>query len=146
MPWLRTQSSIPLPWYRRRAMTLIHIHVYQPPPCFYACHPLAHLCSCCFPYVSSVLCLIHLLNIQVSTPMLPDPPFSLFKKNFIYLFMRDAERERQSQRQSQREKQAPCRERDVGLHPRTMGSCPEPKADAQPLSHPDIPLSLYSIS
>ena len=34
------------------------------------------------------------------------------------------------------EKQAPCRELDVGLDPRTPGSQPEPKADAQPLSHP----------
>ena len=28
---------------------------------------------------------------------------------------------------------------DVGLNPRTLGSRPEPKADTQPLSHPDIP-------
>ena len=27
-------------------------------------------------------------------------------------------------------KQAPCREPDVGLDPRTPGSCPEPKTDA----------------
>ena len=26
-----------------------------------------------------------------------------------------------------------------GLDPRTLGSHPEPKADAQPLSHPDDP-------
>ena len=48
--------------------------------------------------------------------------------------MRDTHRERQ--RHKQREKQAPCREPDVGLHPR---SHPEPKAVAQPLSHPGIP-------
>ena len=42
------------------------------------------------------------------------------KKIFIYLFMRDTERERQRHRQ--REKQAPCREPDVGLDPRTPGS------------------------
>ncbi len=48
--------------------------------------------------------------------------------------MRDTQRERQRHRQ--REKQAPCREPDVGLDPRTPGSLPEPKADAQPLSHP----------
>ena len=29
---------------------------------------------------------------------------------------------------------------DVGLDPRTPGSHPEPKADAQLLSHPGIPL------
>ena len=28
---------------------------------------------------------------------------------------------------------------DVGLDPRTLGSRPEPKADAQPLSHPGAP-------
>ena len=42
----------------------------------------------------------------------------------------------QSQRHRQREKQAPCREPDAGLYPRILGSLPEPKADAQPLSHP----------
>ena len=36
------------------------------------------------------------------------------------------------------EKQAPCREPDAGLDPRTPGSHPEPKADVQPLSHPGI--------
>ena len=29
------------------------------------------------------------------------------------------------------------READMGLDPRTLGSQPEPKADTQPLSHPD---------
>ena len=38
-----------------------------------------------------------------------------------------------------REKQALRRERDGGLYPRTLGSQPEPKADAQPLSHPGAP-------
>ena len=42
------------------------------------------------------------------------------------------------QRHRQREKQAPCRQPDVGLNPGTVGSCPEPKADAQPLSHPGV--------
>ena len=32
----------------------------------------------------------------------------------------------------------PSREPNVGLSPRTLGSCPEPKADDQPLSHPGI--------
>ena len=53
--------------------------------------------------------------------------------------MRDTQRKRQRHRQ--REKQAPCREPDAGLDPRTLGSWPEPKADAQPLSHP-VPLNL----
>ena len=47
--------------------------------------------------------------------------------------MRDTQRE--SQRHRQKEKQALCREPDVGLDPGTMGSCLEPKADTQLLSH-----------
>ena len=39
----------------------------------------------------------------------------------------------------QREKQASCKEPDVGLDPRTPGSCPGPKAGTKPLSHPGIP-------
>ena len=52
--------------------------------------------------------------------------------------MRDTERERQRHRR--REKQGPCRKPDAGLDPRTPGSQPEPEADAQPLSHPGIPI------
>ena len=55
--------------------------------------------------------------------------------------MRDTHRERQRHRE--REKQAPCREPDVGLGPGTVGSHPEPKADAQPLSYPVVPKSHY---
>ena len=51
--------------------------------------------------------------------------------------MRDTEKERLRHRQ--REKQAPCREPNVGLDPRTLGSHPELKADAQLLRHPGIP-------
>ena len=47
-------------------------------------------------------------------------------KDFINLFMKDTERERQRHRQ--REKQAPRREPDVGLDPRSPGSCPGLKA------------------
>ena len=50
--------------------------------------------------------------------------------------MRDTERDRDRQR----EKQGPCGEPYVGLDPRTPGSRPELKADAQPLS-PQVPLS-----
>ena len=53
--------------------------------------------------------------------------------------MRDTERERQRHRQ--REKQTPCGEPDTGLDPKIPGSYPEPKADAQPLSHPGAPKS-----
>ena len=48
---------------------------------------------------------------------------------------------RERERYRQREKQAPCREPDAGLDPRTPGSQPEPKADDQPLSHPGVPVS-----
>ena len=47
--------------------------------------------------------------------------------------MKDTE-ERQRQRHRQRKKQAPCREPDVGLDPRSPGSRPGLKADAKPLS------------
>ena len=50
--------------------------------------------------------------------------------------MRDTEREADTQAE---EKQASCGESDVGLDLRTPGSQPEPKADAQPLSHPGVP-------
>ena len=53
--------------------------------------------------------------------------------------MRDTHTQRQRYRQ--REKQAPCREPDVGLDPRTPGSHPGPKADAQPLSQPGSPMA-----
>ena len=56
--------------------------------------------------------------------------------------MRDTEREAETQGG---EKQAPCGEPDVGLDSRTPGSHPEPKADAQPLSHPCIPTAVFSI-
>ena len=55
--------------------------------------------------------------------------------------MRDIHTERERQRHRQREKQVPCREPDVGLDLATPGSHPELKADAQPLSHPDVPIS-----
>ena len=66
-----------------------------------------------------------------------------FLRLLIYLFMRDTQKERERKRQRQREKQAPYREPDAGLDPRTPGSRPELKADAQPLSHPGIPLNLF---
>ena len=48
----------------------------------------------------------------------------------------------QRQRHRQRENQAPRGELDVELCPRTPGSQPEPKADAQTLSHPWVPISV----
>ena len=55
--------------------------------------------------------------------------------------MRDMQRERQRHRR--REKQAPFRELDAGLNPRTLGSQLEPKAGIQPLSHPGAPKNLH---
>ena len=55
-----------------------------------------------------------------------------------YLFIHEGHRHRRS------EQQAPHGEPDAGLHPRTLGSQPEPKADAQPLSHPGAPI-MYNI-
>ena len=47
------------------------------------------------------------------------------------------------QRHRQRKKQALCGEPNVGLDPRTLGSQPKLKADAQSLSHPGIPQLLF---
>ena len=52
--------------------------------------------------------------------------------------MRDTERGRDIGRG--RSRLHPCREPDAGLHPGTPGSCPEPKADAQRLSYPGVPV------
>ena len=59
-------------------------------------------------------------------------PFFL-KKIFIH------EKHGERQRHRQREKQAPRREPGAGLDPRTLGSRPEQKVDAQPLSTPGGP-------
>lgn len=56
--------------------------------------------------------------------------------------MRDIERKAETQTE---EKQAPYREPDAELDPRTPGSRPEPKADAQSLSHPGIPRDYFLI-
>ena len=62
-----------------------------------------------------------------------------FLRLYLFIHERHRERERQRQRHRQREKQAPCREPDVGLDPRTPGPCPGPKAGTKSLSHPGIP-------
>ena len=61
---------------------------------------------------------------------------SFFLKKRSYLFIHERYRERERQRHRQRVKQAPCRDPKMGFDSRTPGSCPEPKADTQPLSHP----------
>ena len=53
----------------------------------------------------------------------------------FYLFIHERQREAETEALGEA---APCREPDVGLNPRTLGSCPEPKADTKPLSHPDV--------
>ena len=60
----------------------------------------------------------------------------LLKKKRFYLFTRETKRGRDIGRGRSR---LPCREPDVGLDPRTLGSPLELKADAQPLSHPGAP-------
>ena len=55
-----------------------------------------------------------------------------FFKDFMYVFMRDTEREAETEAEVE---QAPCRETNARLDPRTPGSHPEPKSDAQTLSH-----------
>ena len=57
--------------------------------------------------------------------------------------MRDTQREAETQAEGE---QAPCKESDVELDPRTMGSKPKPKADTQPLRHPGtlaLPKNLF---
>ena len=58
---------------------------------------------------------------------------------FLILFNYSWETEIERQRHRQTEKQAPFGKPDVGHNPRTPRSCPELKADAQPLSHPGDP-------
>ena len=67
----------------------------------------------------------------------------IFFLNFLFIYDSHThrEREREKQRHRQREKQAPCRKPDVELDPRIPGPCPGPKAEAQPLSHPGVPIS-----
>ena len=48
--------------------------------------------------------------------------------------MRDTQREAETQAEGDAGSM-----QDAGLDPGTPGSCPEPKADAQPLSHPGVP-------
>ena len=68
--------------------------------------------------------------------------YLFFKKDFIYLFMRDTERGRDTGRGRNRLLAGTLLWNSIpGAwdHALSPGSCPEPKADAQPLSHPGIP-------
>ena len=53
--------------------------------------------------------------------------------------MRDTQREEETQVEGKAGEPA------VGLDPKTLGSQPEPKADAQPLSYLGAPLPTYSV-
>ena len=52
----------------------------------------------------------------------------------MILTEREREERRERQRHRQRERQAPCKEPDVGLYPRTPRSHPESKANTQLLT------------
>ena len=77
------------------------------------------------------------------------PYLEVFKKDFIYLIMRETERGRDTGiimrdtergRDTSREEEAgSAGEPDARLDAMTPGSRPEWKADAQPLSHPGAP-------
>ena len=56
----------------------------------------------------------------------------------FYLFIH--ERHRKRQRHRQRERQASCGEPDMGLHPRTLGSQSETKADRHSTTEPGAPM------
>ena len=51
------------------------------------------------------------------------------------IYINSVETQREKQRHRQKEKQAVSREPDVRLDPRTPGSQPELKANAQPVTH-----------
>ena len=59
---------------------------------------------------------------------------------FFLRFIYSWETQRERQRHRPREKQAPCREPDVRLDPRTPGSRPGLKAGGKLLSHPGVPM------
>ena len=69
--------------------------------------------------------------------------YDFFKKDFIYLFRRDTERE-EAEAPAEGEAGSPW-EAWCGTRFLIPGSWPEPKADAQPLSHPGTPTILYQI-
>ena len=64
---------------------------------------------------------------------------SIFFKRF-YLFIHERHTDRKAETQAEGEAGS-CGEPDMGFDPRTLGS--EPKADAQPWSHPDSQISLF---
>ena len=65
--------------------------------------------------------------------------FIFYFLKILFIYSRETQRERMRHRQ--RGKQAPGREPDVGLHPGS-GIMPQPKTEAQLLSHPCVPVLL----
>ena len=67
-------------------------------------------------------------------------PVHIYWLHYFFLrFIYSWETKRSRDIHGQREKQAPCREPDAGLDPRTLGSRPKPKADCsttEPPRHP----------
>ena len=82
-------------------------------------------------------------SLSLSLSLSPPLKINIKKILLIHERQRERERERERQRHRQREKQAPCGKPDAELDPRTLGSWPESKADAQPLSHPGVPQSSF---
>ena len=64
--------------------------------------------------------------------------FILFFKDFIYLLMRDTEREAEIQAEGEASSLQVVR---CGTQSQIPGLRPEPKADVQPLSHPGVPIN-----
>ena len=73
---------------------------------------------------------VHLLSFHPLTCLY------IFFKDFIYLFI-DTQREAETQTEG---KAGSPWEAQCGTQSRTPGSCPEPEADAQPLSPPGVPI------
>ena len=64
----------------------------------------------------------------------------------FYLFFHERHREADTKREAETQVEGDTGspgEPDAGLNPRTPGSQPEPKADAQPLGHPGALLSQF---
>ena len=69
--------------------------------------------------------------------------FFFLRFYLFYLFIHERHREREAETQAEEaEREAgSTQEPDVGLNPETPGSRPGLKGDAQPLSHPGVPIS-----
>ena len=77
------------------------------------------------------------LQTNAKTSVVQDFTFIFyFFKDFIYLFMRDTQRESETQAEGE---VGSLQGTQCGARSQDPGSRPEPKADAQPLSHPGVP-------